>query len=128
MHQVQVLVFWVRQVVGFEGPEGRHVVTCYRDGSLGDVVVGADGVDTQNCGVVAGQFSPKGVPLLERAWNLGMAEESVLVVRTLNYTGRGATGNMKRSIIDRYCKALSNGIRKAVPIVINRGMPNSPVG
>lgn len=91
-------------------------------------MVGADGVDTQNCGVVAGQFSPKGVTLLERAWNLGMAKKSVLVVRAFNHTGRGAAGNMKRSIIDGHCKALSNGFRKAVSVVIHRSMSNSPMG
>ena len=79
-------------------------------------------------GVVASQFSPKGVTLLERAWNLGMAKKSVLVVRAFNHTGRGAAGNMKRSIIDCHCKALSNGFRKAVSVVIHRGMSNGPMG
>ena len=53
LHQVQVLVTRVGQVLRFEWPKGVDVVTSDCDGALGDIVLEANGIDAQNCRVVA---------------------------------------------------------------------------
>ena len=53
LHQIQVLVSRFGQVLRFEWPKGVDVVTSHRDGALGNIVLEANGIDAQNCRVVA---------------------------------------------------------------------------
>ena len=53
LHEVQVFVLGVGQVIRFEWPKGVDVVTGHSDGAVGNIVLGTDGVDTQNSGVVS---------------------------------------------------------------------------
>ena len=45
LHQVQVLVSRVGEVLRFEWPKGVNVVTSHRDGALGDIVLLANSID-----------------------------------------------------------------------------------
>jgi len=45
LHEIQILVSGVGQVVWFERPKGVDVVARHRDGTLGDVVLETNGID-----------------------------------------------------------------------------------
>jgi len=73
LHEIQILVSGVGQVIRFERPKGIDVVASHRDGTLGDVMLETNGIDAQNGRVVARQFAAEGITIFDRSWNLGMA-------------------------------------------------------
>jgi len=95
LHQVQVLVTRVGQVLRFEWPKGVDVVASDRDGALGDIMLEANCIDAQNCRVVARQFAMERVSFFDWAWDLSMAEEPVFRARAFNNSGGSAASAME---------------------------------
>jgi len=74
LHEIQILVSGVGQVIWFERPKGVDVVASHRDGTLSDVLVETNSIDAQNGRVVARQFAAERIAIFDRSWNLGMAQ------------------------------------------------------
>jgi len=77
LHQLKIMVFGSGEVVRF-WTKRVDVVTGHHDGTLGNVVLGADEIDTQNCGVTACQFSAEGATCWDWARNLSVAEQLMI--------------------------------------------------
>jgi len=128
LHEIQILVSRVGQVIWFERPKGVDVVARHRDGTLGDVMLETNGIDAQNSRVVARQFTAEGVTIFDRSWNLGMVQEPVFRAVAFNSGGGSAASAVQRSITDHHCLAGSDCLSEMQVIVINRGVLHSPVG
>ena len=128
LHQVQVLVLRVGQVIRFEGPKGVDVVACNSDGTLGDVVLGTDGIDTHDCSVVSSQFASEGIPSFDRTWDLVVAQQSVFRFLAFHDGGSCAVGAMERGITDNNRFTSGNGLGEVESIIIDHGMLHCPMG
>jgi len=128
LHEIQILVSGVGQVLRFERPKGIDVVTSHRNGTLGDIVLETNGINAQNSRVVARQFSAEGIAIFDQSWKLGMAQEPVFRAWAFDNGGGSAAIAVKRGVTDHHWLVGSDCLSKMQAIVINRDVLHSPVG
>jgi hypothetical protein len=121
-------LLWVRLVVRVKWSEGIDVVTSNCDGPLGDVVVGANGVDALHGRVVASKFTAKGVAFFDRTRDQGVAQESVVGIIAFQNCGGSAESRVKGGITHSNSESLKNSLGNVEAVVVNGGMLDSPVG
>jgi len=128
LHEIQILVSGVGQVIQFERPKGVDVVASHRDGTLRDVMLETNGINAQNGRVVARQFAAERIAIFDGSWNLGMAQEPMFRAWAFDNGGGSAASAVKRGVTDHHCLVGSNCLSELQAIVSNRGVLHSPVG
>ena len=128
LHQVQILVLRVGQVIRFKGPKGVDVIACNSDGTLGDVMLGTDGIDTQVGRVVSSQFTSERIPSFDRTGDLVVTQQSVFRFVAFHDCGGCAAGAMERGITDNNRFTSGNGLGEVESIIVDHGMLHGPMG
>ena len=126
MHEIQVLLPWVGQVINCCGLQGTSVVAGNGDDAAGDRVESAQAVDRCDNGIQSCKLTPVRVTFFHRTRDSVVAEHTVIWGCTFNDKGRGAQSVTQGTITHRYSSALGNGSGHCEPVVVGLGMLHCP--